>query len=313
MTQDFARNGTTIHTIDLHFMNAPGAIAAYLIPHSDGAVLIECGPGSTVEQLRKSLEDHGLKPSDISDVLLTHIHLDHAGAAGWLASHGARVHVHPVGAPHMLNPEKLLGSAARIYGDLMDTMWGEFLPVPEDLLSVISDDVIEINGLRFRPLDTPGHAYHHFVYFFEDVCFSGDIGGVRMKGLQHLRLPMPPPEFHLELWRESWRKLQFEYSQGTFKRIAPTHFGIYEDVEWHLEAIGQAMDEVEAWMLKTLPSNPTLEQLNEQFVAWTNERALAKGFNSSDLQLHETANPSWTSSSGILRYWRKHRAPEVSE
>ena len=198
-----------IQTLDLKFRGFSGAIAAYLIPHSQGAVLVECGPGSTSMALEAGLQGIGLKVSDISDVLLTHIHLDHAGAAGWLARHGARIHVHPVGAPHLLNPEKLLASAARIYGDNMHTLWGEFLPVPEEQLTVHEDgEVIEIEGLRFRALDTPGHAFHHYAYIYQEVCFSGDIGGVRVGGARHVRLPMPPPEFNLELWRESVRRLE---------------------------------------------------------------------------------------------------------
>ena len=125
----------TIDTLDLNFCGFAGAIAAYLISHAHGAVLVECGPGSTVAALwKRRCSGMGLKTGDITDVLLTHIHLDHAGAAGWLARQGARIHVHPVGAPHLINPEKLLASASRIYGDSMQTLWGDFLPVPEDHL-----------------------------------------------------------------------------------------------------------------------------------------------------------------------------------
>ncbi|RME07290.1 MAG: MBL fold metallo-hydrolase, partial [Anaerolineae bacterium] len=203
----------TIHTLDLNFQGAARAIAAYLIPHRHGGVLVECGPGSTTEALTAALAAHGLTPADISDVLVTHIHLDHAGAAGWMARQGARIHVHHVGAPHLVNPEKLLRSAGRIYGEMMGPLWGEFLPVPEENLNILHDnDEIEIEGLVFRALDTPGHAYHHMAYLFEDTCFSGDIGGVRITGssARHIRLPTPPPEFHLELWRESVERLRGE-------------------------------------------------------------------------------------------------------
>src|SRR4030067_192880 len=128
-----------VHTLDLNFLGVPGTIAAYLIPHRQGVVLIESGPGSTVPALVNSLNSLGYRPADVTDVLLTHIHLDHAGAAGWLAEQGARIFVHPVGAPHLLNPEKLLASARRTSGDMMEPLWGELLPVPEDQLTVISD------------------------------------------------------------------------------------------------------------------------------------------------------------------------------
>ena len=295
-----------IHTLDLNFMGLPGTIAAYLLPHRSGAVLVECGPGSTVPALRSGLEQHGYSPADITDLLLTHIHLDHAGAAGWLARQGVRVHVHPVGAPHLLNPEKLLSSAARIYGDMMDTLWGEFLPVPDEQLSVLSDgEVVEIDDLRFRAIDTPGHADHHFAYLHEDVLFSGDIGGVRLGGVRHIRLPMPPPEFHLEKWYLSLERLR----QESFTRIAPTHFGIHTDAEWHLATVQQALDEVRDWMENLLPQNPAFEELNTRFLDWTRQRSTREGVDQATIQAYETANPSWMSTYGVQRYWSKYRQP----
>ena len=121
-----------IVTLDLNFQNKTQAIASYLIRHDDGAVLIESGPGSTLPALEAGLAKEGLSPRDITHVLLTHIHLDHAGAAGWLSRQGAQIFVHPIGAPHLLNPEKLIASATRIYGDRMQTLWGEFLPVDRE-------------------------------------------------------------------------------------------------------------------------------------------------------------------------------------
>jgi glyoxylase-like metal-dependent hydrolase (beta-lactamase superfamily II) len=285
-------------------MGIPGTIAAYLIPHRHGAALVECGPGSTVPGLRAALHALGLTPGDISDVLLTHIHLDHAGAAGWLAQQGAHIHVHAVGAPHLLNPDKLLASATRIYGDMMETLWGEFLPVPPERLTAHSDgDAIAVEDLCFRAVDTPGHAYHHFAYLYEDICFSGDIGGVRMAGTRHLRVPMPPPEFHLEKWRESLERLKGE----KFARLAPTHFGIFTDPDWHLQALSRALDEIEDWMEKVMPANPQTEQLNEAFMEWTRARSLSEGLDPGLLDLYEAANPSWMSTHGIQRYWNKHR------
>ena len=298
----------TIQTLDLNFRGFTGAIAAYLIPHSHGAVLVECGPGSTSGALESSLQAYGLQVGDISDVLLTHIHLDHAGAAGWLARQGARIHVHPVGAPHLLNPDKLLNSAARIYGDSMHNLWGDFLAVPEERLVIHEDEeIIEIKGLRFRALDTPGHAYHHYAYIYQDVCFSGDIGGVRVGGARHVRLPMPPPEFNLELWRESIQKLQAEYAHGAFRQIAPTHYGIFDDPGWHLKAVEQALDDVQGWILEVMPANPSTDELRDLFIQWTEERSLQYGLAPGLLGPFEAANPSWMSAYGIHRYWHKVR------
>lgn len=301
---------TPIHTLDMNFMGIRAAIGVYLIPHSNGAVLIESGPGSTTDTLKVELEKHGYSTGDITDVFLTHIHLDHAGAAGWLARQGARIHVHPIGAPHLLNPEKLLASAARIYGQFMDTLWGEFLSVPQDRLSVLQDsDEVKVNDLVFRAIDTPGHANHHFAYIFEDVCFSGDIAGVRLPGSHHLRLPMPPPEFHLERWRQSLKKLQ----QEDFNRIAPTHFGIYTDLDWHLSRVAQALDEVEEWMKKVMPEAPPTQVLQEEFVRWARKISLQDGVEASLIDAYETTNPSWMSAHGIQRYWNKVVAAETHE
>lgn len=300
---------TEVYTLDLNFMGIPGTIASYLIPHAHGAVLVESGPGSTKQGLEAGLRAHGLQVTDITDVLLTHIHLDHAGAAGWLAHQGARIYVHPVGAPHMLDPEKLLSSAARIYGDMMDTLWGEFLPVPKEQLYVPQDgEVIEIGDLRFRALDTPGHANHHYAYIFEDLCFSGDIGGVRLAGPPYLRLPMPPPEFNLEKWRASLKRLQQVYERGSFTRIAPTHFGIFTDAGWHLDALQRALEGVESWMESVMPADPSIDELTEKFTAWSRMQAKQQGLEAQQIQAYETANPSWMSPYGIQRYWRKYRS-----
>lgn len=293
-----------IHTIELNFLEMRHAIAAYLIPHRKGAVLVECGPGSTIPALQAGIENLGFSLSDITDLFLTHIHLDHAGASGWLARRGVRVHVHPVGAPHLIQPEKLLASARRIYGDTMDSLWGQFLPVPEDRLNVLRDcQPVEVEDLVLRPIDTPGHASHHFAYLFDEVCFSGDIGGIRMPGIRHLRLPMPPPEFHLESWRESLEKLKRE----RFAFIVPTHFGAFDDPAWHLAALEKAMDEVEAWMEAVMPRGLPFDELNEEFLRWTRERSLGEGVPESVLDIYEAANPSWMSTQGIQRYWLKFR------
>ena len=301
---------TEIHILDLNFLGIPHVIASYLIRHNNGVVLIESGPGSTIEGLKAALKPHDLTVDDITAVLLTHIHLDHAGAAGWLARHanrgqGATIYVHPNGAPHLLNPDKLLNSAARIYGEMMNTLWGEFLAVPEDRLIVLQDQQeVMINQLRFCPLDTPGHADHHFAYLFEEACFTGDVGGIRLPGPPHLRVPMPPPEFHLEKWRASVRKLQAAGCQ----RLAPTHFGIYEDAGHHLQMLNRALDEVEEFMQKVLPSDPPVSEINDRFAKWTAERSMRQGLTEDELAPYEAANPSWMSATGMQRYWRKYRA-----
>jgi glyoxylase-like metal-dependent hydrolase (beta-lactamase superfamily II) len=298
---------TKIHTLDLNFLGIPKTIASYLIPHSHGVILVESGPGSTIHELEKGLDKYGFSLTDVTDVLLTHIHLDHAGAAGALSQQGAQVYVHEIGAPHMLAPERLIISATRIYGDRMDTLWGDFLPVPENKLTILSGDgEIEVQGLLFRYLDTPGHASHHLSYILEDTCFSGDVGGVRLPGPPFLRLPTPPPEFHIESWRESITKLK----AADFTRIAPTHFGIFDDAKSHLNSLEKTLNDVEHWMEGILPSIAEKEGLREPFTEWELARCADAGLDQEILHAYSLAMPIGMGADGIWRYWHKYRAEE---
>jgi glyoxylase-like metal-dependent hydrolase (beta-lactamase superfamily II) len=311
MPQNQTNQQSNFLTIDLNFLDLPGAIASYLIPHNRGAILIESGPGSTIENLTAGLASHGVKIADISDVFLTHIHLDHAGAAGWFARQGASIHVHPVGAPHLIDPTKLLASAERIYANQMDFLWGEFLNVPESKLSILENNqVLEVGGIQIQAVDTPGHARHHYAYIYEDVCFSGDIGGVRLGGKDHLVVPMPPPELQLEDWRLSLDILQAAYNRGLFSKIAPTHFGIYQDAGSHLILLQKELDDIETWIEEIMPTEPSIDELNKAFIAWTDQRYRQNNLSDELIDIYEAAMPSWMSARGIYRYWRKHRIPQ---
>ncbi|MBK7316099.1 MBL fold metallo-hydrolase [Candidatus Villigracilis affinis] len=300
---------TRVITIDLNFQNKTQAIASYLIRQNDAAVLIESGPGSTLSALEAGLAKEGLSPRDITHVLLTHIHLDHAGAAGWFSKQGAQIFVHPNGAPHLLNPEKLIASATRIYGDRMGTLWGEFLPVEQNQLTVPNDaEEIAIGNLRFTAINTPGHAEHHYSYLFEDMCFSGDVGGVRIPGFPYLRAPMPPPELHFGRWRESISRLR----SLKFSRIAPTHFGIFDDVDWHLNELQKNLDEAEKWLEEIMPADPPVDELREKFAAWMNGQAAAKNLSEDVLRAYELANPLGMGADGLMRYWKKVRSSPMA-
>ena len=292
-------------TLDAQFQNKAGIIAVYVVPHANGAVLIDCGPGSTVPAVLRALDGVGYAPHQITDVLLTHIHLDHAGAAGWWATQGARIHVHPVGAPHLLNPEKLLASAQRIYGDDMDRLWGSFLPVPSELLIQHQDnDIIEIGAHKFVALDTPGHAEHHFAYHWQDVIFSGDIGGVRVGGLKHVRPPTPPPEFHFEKWQRSIQRLRAE----NFRYIAPTHFGMYDDKDAHLDALTRNLDAIRAWLETEMQNAPTQETFRADYAALMDSLANADRYTRETVDAYSDAAGSDMSADGVYRYWKKSHA-----
>jgi glyoxylase-like metal-dependent hydrolase (beta-lactamase superfamily II) len=295
---------TPIHTLDLNFQGQPLAIASYMIEHGDGVALVETGPGSTLAALKAALKAHGYGFRNITHVFLTHIHLDHAGASGYLASQGAQIHVHPMGAPHLLNPEKLIASATRIYGDLMEPLWGQFLPVSEEKLTVLQDnDEVVVGSLRFRALNTPGHAEHHYAYLLEDACFTGDVGAVRIPGYKYLRLPMVPPELNIEKWRETVARLQ----KLGLKRIIPTHFGVFEDADWHLKSILAVLDEVEIWLNQNMPLDLPIDELKRSFLAWMEKQARAQGLTEDVIEAYRLANPLEMSVDGLSRYWKKFR------
>jgi len=293
--------------LDLEFQGVPGVIASYLLPHEEGAVLIESGPGSTRETLARRLGENGYTLADVSDVFITHIHLDHAGAAGWLAQHGARIHVHSAGAPHLADPGKLLASATRIYGDQMESLWGEFIPVPpEKLFSLQDGERVVLPGTSILAVDTPGHANHHMVFFLDGACFSGDVGGVRLNGMKALRVPMPPPEFNLENWRATLRKI------ASFKpqTIVPTHYGIHTDPAWHLSELERQLVQIENWMLAHFTRGNSPNEIRQSFSQWVKSWDEEDGLDGWSVQAYELANPTFMSLDGMLRYWRKFR--EVS-
>jgi glyoxylase-like metal-dependent hydrolase (beta-lactamase superfamily II) len=207
----------------------------------------------------------------------------------------------------MLNPEKLIASARRIYGEKMDELWGEFLPVPAANLTEVRDGAeIAIGELKITALHTPGHAEHHVAYVFRDTCFVGDVGGVRMAGPLYVRLPFAPPETHLGKWRDSLERIR----ETGCVRLAPTHFGIYEDAAVHLTFAGRALDEVEQWLEAVMPDIPDVETLRGRYVAWLHERGQALGLDEEILTAYDFAGPAQMGASGLFRYWHKVRMAE---
>ena len=293
-----------LHILDLNFLNLPHAIAAHLVVGPGGPVLVETGPGATLAALKAGLAEHGYAPGDIRHVLLTHIHLDHAGAAGWWARQGAHVYVHHVGAPHLVDPSKLIGSAQRIYGAMMEALWGEILPVPADHLTAVYDnDVLRVVGLTFTALDTPGHARHHHVFRLGDIAFSGDAAGVRMPNSPLISLPAPPPEFDREAWHATLDRLVKE----NFHTIYPTHFGAVHNVREHLDAFRALMDQAVEWIRVKMEAGVTRDEMVTQYVAWNRQRAATLGIPEEEIDQQEGANPAFMSVDGLMRYWKKRR------
>jgi glyoxylase-like metal-dependent hydrolase (beta-lactamase superfamily II) len=291
-----------IHPLDLLFQNNPEGIASYLVAGPGGPVLVETGPGSTVPTLVRELARFGLTPADVRDVLVTHIHLDHAGAAGWWAQQGARIHVHHVGAPHLIDPSKLLASAQRIYGEMMKPLWGEFLAVPAGQVHALNDgDVVEVAGLKFTALDTPGHARHHMLYRLEDIAFTGDLAGIRLSGRPYTRMPTPPPEFDLETWRASIARVR----ALKFKRLYLTHFGATDDVDAHWTNVEALLAEWTARIREALAGEKERGAVIARLTEWEESRQSAARLTGEDRARYAGVGPVDMSVDGVIRYWSK--------
>jgi glyoxylase-like metal-dependent hydrolase (beta-lactamase superfamily II) len=235
-------------------------------------------------------------------VLVTHIHLDHAGAAGWWARQGATIHVHHVGAPHLIDPQRLLVSARRIYGDRMDALFGEFLPAPADRVHVLHDgDVVEAGGLQFLALDTPGHARHHLVFQLDDIAFVGDLAGVRRPGVNHVRLPTPPPEFDQAQWLASIDRVRGR----RLARIYLTHFDAVDQVDAHWDTAATLVREYAGRVGQALTQGVGRDAIVADFVAWENSRLQADGVPPEQWEAYANIGPIGMSVDGLMRYWQK--------
>lgn len=272
-----------MRVIDLLHLGRERVIACWEV---DG-VLIDPGPTSCLPVLLEALGER--RPRAL---LLTHIHLDHAGASGSLVRRwpDLDVYVHTLGAPHLADPRKLLQSARRLYGDDMDRLWGETLPVPEANLRILEGGE-EIMGGAFKVAYTPGHASHHVSYLHDGTAFVGDVGGVRITPCSLTVPPTPPPDVDVEAWQESielirsWRP----------RRLAFTHFGSAEDVDAQLDEVSRRLVD---WAARAH------EQDMEAFIAGIEEE-IAAGSEPGTPPAFAQAAPPKQLYMGLERYWRK--------
>ena len=222
--------------MDLNWVGHPRAIGTAVLRGANSIALIDPGPSSCIHTLREELRALGIAVTDLEAILLTHIHLDHAGATGTLVHENPRlqVYVHQNGAPHMNDPTKLLHSASRLYGDTMQRLFGEFLPVPTQNLQVLQgSEVLVIGGRKLQVVYTPGHASHHVTYFDpqEGTAFVGDTAGISILGHPFVLPATPPPDISLELWDASLDRIQALKP----RRLCLTHFSFSDHPERHLE------------------------------------------------------------------------------
>lgn len=300
-----------IHTIDLQYLGIPQALAAFVVVdrrRGRGPVLIETGPASTLPALQAGLAQLGIELSEIQHALVTHIHLDHAGAAGHLAQNGTHIHVHEFGARHLIDPTRLIDSATRIYGDQMDRLWGTLLPVPSaQVHPVRNDDLIEASGLRFRAIETPGHAKHHHAFVletqYEKVCFVGDAGGFNAKAVSEtlVSVPTPPPEFDLEAWLMTIDRLQRE----NFDALYLTHFGRVDDVAHHWARLREVIPQHAAFVRERLRRELPRDAILAEYVDWNRADAARHGLSEHDFERYVSRNLLAMNVDGMLRYWEK--------
>lgn len=228
--------------LDLNWTGQARCIATALLRADNFAVVIDPGPGSTLATLRSQLALHRLRVADLNAILLTHIHLDHAGATGALVRENPalQVYVHARGSAHMSDPAKLLESARRLYREEMQNLFGDFLPVPEGNLRILQGgEIVPLGSRELRVLYTPGHASHHVTYFdpTERVAYVGDTAGISIEGHPFILPATPPPDISLQLWTASLENI----AQLRPRRLFLTHFGYSDQPERHLNAYGERL------------------------------------------------------------------------
>jgi glyoxylase-like metal-dependent hydrolase (beta-lactamase superfamily II) len=271
--------------IDLLHQGVERSVGCYVLETDDGPALFDCGPAVTIDALKAALASRGLELTDIRHLLLSHIHLDHAGAAGVLVrEHPAlQVHVSEIGAPHLIAPERLERSARRLYGEAFDGLWGELAPVPQANVHIAGADVV---GLECFP--TPGHASHHISYLGRDgTLYAGDAAGVRIQPGLYVMPPTPPPDVDIEGWQHTIDEIE----RRTPERLALVHFGVVDDPSQHLARLRLELLDWAEFVLGGATE--------DEFVAYCRTELVDAG---EDLDTWSRAMPFWQSYQGLKRW-----------
>lgn len=290
---------------DLLFQGRPNRIACGVVTGTAGTAIIDPGPTSCLETLEASLAMHGQSLASVTDLVLTHIHLDHAGATGTILRRHPHIRVaaHERGARHLVDPTKLLDSATRLYGAAMDTLWGEVAPVPERNLVVLAGgETLDAGGRSFEVAYTPGHASHHVCFFDRSsgIAFVGDTAGVCVEG-GYVLPPTPPPDIDVELWRRSIQTIDRWGASALFL----THFGpITAGVPAHLQSLADNLQRSAALVRESLATDGTDEDRKAHYEA--RMMAELRAHMPEELaRAYEAAAGFRMSWPGLARYWRK--------
>ena len=293
--------------VDLQFLGKPEIIATAILHGPGGVALIDPGPSTTMETLRGALKQKGISFADVRQLLLTHIHLDHAGASGSIVGENPAIEVlvHHIGAPHMADPSKLLASATRLYGEAdMARLWGEFVAVPkENIRPLKGGERITAGGRDLEVAYTPGHAWHHVSYFdaASRVAFVGDTAGIRRGEGKYVMPPTPPPDIDLDAWRESEQKILAWDPDALFL----THFGPFRGARVHFQ---QLWDHIEQWnriVLKLLADEALTEEQRQTAFVDEALRELRRVVGEQEADQYGRAGRLDYSWQGLARFWRK--------
>lgn len=297
-------SGTSI--IDLNFLGHREGVASYLLEGNGELVLVDCGPASCLPALDRYLSARDLRLKNISSLLLTHIHFDHAGAAGALVKENPklRVYVHEAGAPHLVDPSRLLNSATRLYGDALQQMFGEMIPVPpENIVVLIGGESIRVAGREIEVAYTPGHATHHVSYFDQSTgaAFTGDTTGMRLPGYDVIAPLTPPPDIDLAAFTNSLAEIE---------RRNPTvlmlpHFGPYTNVKEHLQVTRERLYSwtEQAWnVMKNTPDESDRVTTFTKLIEDEFRQQLPDAKSCARYVAVAMPPLSWL---GLERYWRK--------
>ena len=297
-----------VHVFDTRQLGTAGIIAVTALETDDGLALFDTGPESTFSNVAAELREKGFSLKDVRQVFLSHIHFDHAGAAWRFAECGATIYVHPRGAPHLIDPRRLVDSATRIYGADMERLWGRVAPIPAESVKVVHDmDVVRVAQFEVRAVATPGHASHHHVYQWEENVFGGDVAGVRL-GEGPPVPPFVPPELDIESWQQSIEKIRALNPA----RLYLPHFGLIEgSISLHLDALEERIRRWALWFRDRIRAGQDEQHLIPVFAEYLAEELRAAGATEDLVRDYECADPSFMAVSGAMRYWRKHHPEEV--
>jgi glyoxylase-like metal-dependent hydrolase (beta-lactamase superfamily II) len=297
-----------IHVLDTEHLGRPGIIGVTALETDEGLALFDAGPESTFETVAGELRTLGAEPNQIRHVFLSHIHFDHAGAAWRFAELGATIYVHPRGAPHLIDPAKLVASATRLYGDQMERLWGKFAAIAAERVRVLEDgDVVEVAPFTIRAVATPGHASHHHVYHWEDCVFGGDVAGVRLGGGPPAP-PFVPPELDIEGWCESLARIR---AMNPAKLYLP-HFGLVQgDISAHLDELERRILRWSLWFRDRLRAGDDDAAMTGAFANDVASELRAACASESEIVDYEHADPSFMAVTAATRYWRKRHPGEV--